>query len=68
MEQAATEEADAISAPMLDQLDIVGYNDTQSRDENDQVLHPGRVLTGSETFPQDFPGNRALVEKLRKED
>ena len=64
VQAAATEEADAISAPTLDQLDVVGYNYAQSRYENDQVLHPGRVVTGSETFPQDLPGNWALVEKL----
>ena len=61
---AATPEADALSTPLLDQLDIAGYNYGQTRYENDQALHPGRVVVGSETFPQDLPGNWALVKKL----
>ena len=60
---AASEAGDRISAPVLDRLDIAGYNYAQSRYENDQALHPGRVVVGSETFPQDLPGNWALVEK-----
>jgi len=61
---AASEAADQLSAPTLNQLDIVGYNYAQSRYEDDQALHPGRVVTGSETFPQDLPDNWALVERL----
>ena len=64
VQAAASEEADRLSAPTLDQLDIVGYNYAQSRYEDDKALHPGRVVVGSETFPQDLPGNWALVEKL----
>ena len=61
---AALEEADKLSSPTLDQLDIAGLNYGQSRYENEQSLHPGRVVVGSETFPQDLPANWALVEKL----
>ena len=64
LEGAALPQADACSAPLLDQLDIAGYNYAQTRYENEPNLHPGRVIVGSETFPQDLPGNWALVEKL----
>ena len=61
---AAMPQGDACSAPVLNQMDIVGYNYAQTRYENDQALHPGRVVVGSETFPSDLPGNWALVERL----
>ncbi len=61
---AANEEVDKVSAPCLDKLDVVGYNYATSRYESDAVRHPGRILVGSETFPQDLPVNWALVEKL----
>ena len=61
---AATEAVDKISSPCLDQLDIAGYNYATSRYELDAVVHPDRILVGSETFPQDLPVNWDLVEKL----
>lgn len=61
---AATEAVDKASAPCLDLLDIAGYNYASSRYEPDAVQHPGRILVGSETFPQDLPANWALVKKL----
>lgn len=60
---AASPEGDAISAPVLDLLDIAGYNYAQNRYENEPALHPDRILVGSETYPQDLPGNWAIVEK-----
>ena len=60
---AASSEGDAISSPVLDLLDIAGYNYAQTRYENESSLHPDRILVGSETYPQDLPGNWALVEK-----
>lgn len=61
---AAMEPVDKASSPCLDQLDVAGYNYATSRYESDAVQHPGRILVGSETFPQDLPVNWALVEKL----
>lgn len=61
---AATEAVDKISSPCLDALDVAGYNYATSRYELDKTQHPGRILVGSETFPQDLPINWALVEKL----
>ncbi len=60
---AASEQADQISSPVLDLLDIAGYNYAQSRYENEQNLHPGRVIVGSETYPQDIAANWKLIEK-----
>ncbi len=64
LQGAATLQADACSAPLLDQLDIAGYNYAQTRYENEPSLHPGRVIVGSETFPQDLPRNWAMVERM----
>ncbi len=61
---AANEQVDKASSPCLDKLDVAGYNYATSRYESDAVQHPGRILVGSETFPQDLPTNWALVEKL----
>ena len=61
---AALEAVDKVSSPCLDQLDVTGYNYATSRYESDATVHPGRILVGSETFPQDLPTNWALVEKL----
>ena len=60
---AACEQADRVSAPVLDQLDIAGYNYAQSRYESEREVHPGRIIVGSETYPQDLPGNWALVQR-----
>lgn len=60
---AASEQGDAVSTPVLDLLDIAGYNYAQLRYEKEPTLHPNRVLVGSETYPQDLPGNWALIEK-----
>ena len=60
---AASPEGDRCSGPVLDILDIAGYNYAQTRYEAEHTLHPERIVVGSETFPQDLPGNWALVEK-----
>lgn len=57
-------EADEISTPCLDAVDIAGYNYAQGRYEMDQKLHPNRVIVGSETYPQDLAENWELVKKL----
>lgn len=63
VQAAASEPADRISSPVLDLLDIAGYNYAQSRYEQEETLHPGRVVVGSETYPQDLPKNWKLLEK-----
>lgn len=63
-EGASRPEVDEVSSPCLDALDIAGYNYATSCYEVDAVRHPGRLMVGSETFPQDLPTNWALVEKL----
>lgn len=61
---ASQEPVDQAASPCLDALDIAGYNYATSCYEIDAIRHPGRILVGSETFPQDLPINWALVEKL----
>lgn len=61
---ANSKHADAVTTPVLDALDIAGYNYTSGRYEMDGKLHPERVIYGSETFPQDIAKNWAKVERL----
>lgn len=58
------EDVDQLCSPVLDTLDVAGYNYATPCYELDGVRHPGRLLVGSETFPQDLPVNWPLVEKL----
>ena len=60
---ANSDEADAAVSPVLDTVDIAGYNYASGRYEIDGELHPGRLILGSETFPQDLPKNWQMVEK-----
>lgn len=57
------EDADKATSPFLDFLDIAGYNYASGRYPLDGQAHPGRIVFGSETFPQDIPVNWAMVEK-----
>ncbi len=61
---ACRPEADKVSSPCLDCVDIAGYNYAQTRYEIDGELHPDRILVGSETYPQDIASNWELVKKL----
>ena len=56
--------ADTVTAPMLDALDIAGYNYASGRYELESKAHPQRVIVGSETFPQNISRNWALVRRL----
>ena len=62
VQAAASEKADAIASPVLDLLDIAGYNYAQSRYEREHSFHPNWVIVGSETYPQDLPANWQLVQ------
>lgn len=61
-DRANTEEADAAISPIMDALDIAGYNYGSGRYLIDKEKHPDRVIFGSETFPQDIAKNWAMVE------
>lgn len=55
--------ADEATSPVLDALDIAGYNYASGRYPNEGKLHPDRIVYGSETFPQDIAKNWAMVKK-----
>lgn len=55
---------DEATTPVLDALDIAGYNYGNKRYELEGVAHPNRIVVGSETFPHQLAENWALVEKL----
>ena len=57
-------EVDSISTPVLDALDIAGYNYASPRYEQEARLHPSRIIVGSETYHYQLAENWALVEKL----
>ena len=58
------EDADRITSPVLDELDIAGYNYASGRYPLEKEAHPERIVVGSETFPQDLAKNWALVKEL----
>ena len=60
---ANSAKTDRIVSPLLDSMDLAGYNYASGRYEKDGRLHPGRLIYGSETFPQDLAKNWPLVEK-----
>ena len=55
---------DAIATPIIDALDIAGYNYASGRYPLEGKLHPERIILGSETFPQDIYKNWEQVKKL----
>lgn len=56
--------ADAAVSPVLDLLDVAGYNYASGRYAEDLKLHPSRLILGSETFPQDIAKNWKMVETM----
>lgn len=62
--QALTDFADSVSTPILDALDIAGYNYANLRYASEGEKHPGRIIVGSETFPQDVVANWRDCTKL----
>lgn len=54
---------DAIATPIINALDIAGYNYGSGRYPLEEKQHPERVIFGSETFPQDICRNWAMVKK-----
>ncbi|MGN1023813.1 MAG: DUF4982 domain-containing protein, partial [Lachnospiraceae bacterium] len=55
--------ADAVTSPILDLLDIAGYNYASGRYPKEGRLHPERLILGSETFPQDLAKNWTMVKR-----
>ncbi|MCD8023500.1 MAG: DUF4982 domain-containing protein [Lachnospiraceae bacterium] len=60
---AAMPPADEVSTPVLDLLDIAGYNYAVSRYEKEGEIHPNRIVVGSETYPYELAKTWPLVEK-----
>ncbi len=54
---------DALTSPMIDALDIAGYNYGSGRYPLEGNKHPERIIFGSETFPQDIGKNWEMVKK-----
>lgn len=60
---ANSDEVDKIASPVLDVLDIAGYNYASGRYPMEGEKHPKRLIYGSETFPQDIWKNWQAVKK-----
>lgn len=60
---AASEAADKVASPVLDLLDISGYNYASTRYDMDGKLHPDRIIVGSETYTYEIARNWKMVEK-----
>lgn len=53
---------DSIIAPVLNELDIIGFNYAQARYPYEGTRHPEWVIFGSETYPQDIWDNWQMVK------
>lgn len=58
-----SKKVDEITSPILDSLDVAGYNYGSGRYPLDGTEHPNRIVLGSETFPQDIYKNWEMVKK-----
>lgn len=56
-------EVDALATPIINVLDIAGYNYGSGRYPLEETQHPERIIFGSETFPQDIYKNWEMVKK-----
>lgn len=54
---------DALASPIINALDIAGYNYGSGRYPLEEKQHPERIIFGSETFPQDIYKNWEMVKK-----
>ena len=54
---------DQITTPIVDSLDIAGYNYGSGRYPLEAKAHPNRIIFGSETFPQDIYKNWQMVKQ-----
>ena len=60
---ANSKKADRITSPVLDALDIAGYNYASGRYPKEGQEHPNRIIFGSETFPGDIAKNWKMVKQ-----
>lgn len=60
---ANSKKADEATSPLLDSLDMAGYNYASGRYPLEGKAHPNRLIFGSETFPQDIVKNWEMVKK-----
>ena len=60
---ANSDKADKATSPILDALDIAGYNYASGRYPLEGKKHPNRIVVGSETYPQDIAKNWEMVKK-----
>lgn len=58
-----SDKVDKITSPILDALDIAGYNYANGRYPLEATKHPNRVVVGSETFPYEIGKNWDMVKK-----
>ena len=64
MNQAGnSKKVDALATPIINAVDIAGYNYGSGRYPLEGKQHPERIIFGSETFPQDICKNWRMVEK-----
>ena len=57
------DDADQATSPILDALDLAGYNYASGRYPMEGEKHPNRVIYGSETLPPDLADNWAMVKE-----
>lgn len=57
-------QVDSVTTPILDALDIAGYNYGRGRYEAEGAQHPGRIIVGSETMPYNIAKNWEMVKQL----
>ena len=55
---------DAVVTPIINTMDIAGYNYGSGRYPLEEKQHPERIIFGSETFPQDIWKNWEMVKKF----
>lgn len=61
---AVIPEVDRVSSPILDAVDIAGYNYGCNRYPLDATEHPDRVVVGSETMPHHLAATWKTIESL----
>lgn len=59
---ANRDEIEGVAAPVLDKLDIAGYNYAAGRYPMEKEKHPNRIVVGSETYPYELAQTWKMVE------
>ena len=58
-----SDKVDKLTTPILDALDVAGYNYCNGRYPMEATKHPNRIIVGSETFPYEIGKNWDMVKK-----